>query len=385
MKTDEMPRLKSLFEKRLSIVKAKAEAVFQHRPVDFPPFLVNGAFYHLFGMEERCIPESYYDDPQVMTGLQEALCFEQLSSIEDDFVPYLLPWFGTGVLASALGAQVEFAPKADPAVNPRRFALQVPEDIRRLRMPDPERDGLMPKVLSFIRHMRRHSLLPVGITDCQGPLATATQLAGYDKLFFWMYDHPGLVHELMEKIAEALILWVRRQKVESGEPLEECFGDQLIYTGKHAGVWLSDDDAAMLSPALYREFVVPYNSKVLRAFGRGILHYCGNANHQIDNFLATEGLIGINNYILHDITGTIELKKRIEGRLVLLAVDFTPLDYQDYYTRLFEGLSSAGLIVHSQFSPTVALTAEGKYVLASRDKADRKRVFDFICRLRDRR
>lgn len=108
-------------------------------------------------------------------------------------------------------------------------------------------------------------------------------------------------------------------------------------------------------------------------------------DHQIGNFLATEGLVGINNYILHDIRGAIELKKRIEGRLVLLAVDFTPLDYQDYYTRLFEGLSRTGLMVHSQFSKTVALTADGKYVPVSRDGAVRKQVFDFICRLRDRR
>ena len=242
----------------------------------------------------------------------------------------------------------------------------------------------MPKVLRFIRYMKEHSFLPVGITDCQGPLATASQLVGYDKLFYLMYDEPRLVHELMEKITESLIMWVKRQKAEIGEPLDECIGDQLIYTGNHSGVWLSDDDAIMVSPDLYREFVVPYNGRVFRAFDKGILHYCGNANHQIGNFFDTDGLVGINNYILHNIAATVELKRRIEHRLVLLVADFTPVEYEPYFTELFREVSSRGLIVHSQVAPTVGLTREGKYVATARDKRKtRNQVFEFVRRLRE--
>jgi len=377
---------RGLFDRRLQKVKEKTDAAFRFEDVGFPPFLANGSFYHLFGMEEATIPEDYFDDPKVMTDLQETLCFEQLNSVEDDFVPYLVPWFGTGVLASALGAQVEFLSKSDPAVNPRVYAIQQPEDIRRLEPADPERDGLMPKVLKFIRYMKEHSLLPIGITDRQGPLATASQLVGYDKLFYLMYDEPRLVHELMEKITQSLIMWVKRQKAEIGEPLDECIGDQLIYTGKHSGVWLSDDDAIMMSPELYREFVVPYNGRVFRAFGKGILHYCGNANHQIDNLLDTDCLVGINNYILHNVAATAALKKRIEHRLVLLVADFTPVEYEPYFTELFREVSSRGLIVHSQVAPTVGLTREGKYVATARDRRKtRRQVFEFVRRLRDQR
>ena len=118
---------RALFDRRLQKVKEKTDAVFGFEDVGFPPFLANGSFYHLFGMEEARIPEDYFDDPRVMTDLQETLCLEQLTSVEDDFVPYLVPWFGTGVLASALGAQVEFLADSDPAVNPRVYAIQEPE------------------------------------------------------------------------------------------------------------------------------------------------------------------------------------------------------------------------------------------------------------------
>ena len=381
-----MTEFRLLHEQRLAKVKDKTDAVFSFKDTDSPPFLVAGAYYHLFGQLPESIPEDYYDDPEVMTRFQEDVYFRQITEIDDDFVPYLLAWFGTAVLASALGARVEFPSKGDPAAVPVDFAIKGIDDIKALGIADPDKDGLMPRVLRFMRYMKQNSFLPVGITDCQGPLATANQLVGYDALFYLMYDHPESVHELMDKITESLIVWIKRQKEVIGEGLGECFGDQLIYTGKHSGVWLADDDAVLMSPELYREFVVPYNSRVFKAFGRGILHYCGNANQHIDSFLETDGLIGINSYILHDIPGVMALKERIEGRLVLLMVDFTPVDYQSYYDRLFTALSRKGLIVNSQLSPVTALTDDGKYALLRRDlQKTRREVFAFLSRKLHRR
>ena len=113
---------------------------------------------------------------------------------------------------------------------------------------------------------------------------------GYDKLIYLMHDDPRAMHELMDKVTETLILWVKKQKEVIGEPLNECIADQQVYTGEHAGVWFSDDDAVLMSTKTYREFVAPYNSRILKAFGGGCVHYCGNATHHADTFLAMEGL-----------------------------------------------------------------------------------------------
>jgi uroporphyrinogen-III decarboxylase len=367
------------FAKRLEKVKVKTERVFNFEKVDKPPFLVNGAFYHCFGMDPDTIADNYCQDPAVMTSFQQENYYEQMVAVDDDFVPYLMPWFGTGVLASALGAEVDFPDKMDPAVHMQQLAIKDASDIKAMEIADPDKAGLMPKVLETISYMKEHSFLPIGITDCQGPLATANQLIGYDKLIYLMVDDPTAAHELMDKITESLIVWIRRQKQEIGESQNECFGDQQIYTGRHSGVWVSDDDAVLMDPKTYREFVVPYNSKIFQAFGGGILHYCGTATHQIDNFLNTQGLVGINVYCLHDLDGLAELKKRIQGRLVLIACDFTPANYQGYYRRLLETLSYDGLIIDSQFSPIACMTEDGKYSLQRRDKVStRRKVFDFI-------
>jgi uroporphyrinogen-III decarboxylase len=370
---------RQLFAKRLEKVKAKTADVFAFRKVEQPPFIVNAAPYWAFGLDPETFPDGYYDDPAVMTDFQEWNYYEQVREIDDDFVPYLMPWFGTAVTASALGCQVDFPPKMDPAVNPCHYPVEGPEDVKRLPIPDFEKDGLMPRVLQFLRYMRASSFLPAGITDFQGPLTTANQLMGYDKLIYLMQDHPTVMHELMDKVTETLIGWVKKQKEVIGEPLTECISDQQVYVGRHAGIWFSDDDAVLMSPGTYKEFVVPYNSRILRAFGGGCLHYCGNATHQAENFLSTDGLLAINNYALHDLRAFRDLKSQVEGRIVLFACDFTPADYAEYFRELLDGLSYRGLVIDSQFTPAVALIPGGKYVPARRDPwMGRRKVFEHL-------
>ena len=370
---------RSLFEKRLEKVKARTADVFAFRKVEQPPFMVNSAMYWVFGLDMDTFPDAYFDDPAVMTNFQERNYYEQLKAIDDDFVPYLMPWFGTVVGASAFGCQVEFPPQQDPAINPRHYPVRTAADIEKLEVPDPERTGLMPRVLEFIRYMKDHSFLPVGITDFQGPLTTANQLMGYDRLIYLMEDDPVMTHELMDKVTEGLIRWVKKQKELIGEPMNECISDQQVYTGRHAGIWFSDDDAVLMSPKSYAEFVVPYNSRILTTFGGGCVHYCGCATHQAENFLKTEGLLAINNYLLYNLKTFKELKVKLEGRVVLFACDFTPLDYQNYFDELLKDISCAGLVIDSKYSPVVTLLEGGKYEATRRDLVTgRRAVFDYL-------
>jgi uroporphyrinogen-III decarboxylase len=368
-----------LFDQRLAKVEAKTADVFAFKPVKQPPFMVNSALYWIFGLDTETLPETYCEDPAVMTTFQERTYYDQVKEIDDDFVPYLMPWFGTIVAASAFGCKIEFPYKQDPAANPRFYPVQTAEDIKQLQIPDPEKDGLMPKVLDFLRYMKQNSFLPVGITDFQGPLTTANQLMGYDKLIYLMHDSPNLAHELMDKVTEGLIRWVKKQKEVIGEAWNECISDQQVYTGKHAGVWFSDDDAVLISAKMYKEFVVPYNSRILEAFGGGCVHYCGNATHHADNFLNTKGLLALNIYNLYNIPSFAKLKAKVEGRIVLFACDFTPIEYQAYFDDLLASVNPTGMTICSQYSPVVGLLQGGKYVATRRDlKSGRADVYNYL-------
>lgn len=356
-----------LFDKRIEKVKGKTVEVFAFKKVKQPPFLVNGAPYWGFGLDPETFPDGLFDDPAVMTNAQERIYYDQLKEVDDDFVPYLMPWLGTCVAASAFGCQIEFPPQQDPVANPRYYPVCSAKDIEKLEIPNPEKDGMLPKVLGFLRYMRSNSFLPVGITDCQGPLTTANQLMGFDKLIYLMEDNPSKVHELMDKITEALIRWIRKQKEVVGEPLDECISDQQVYTGRHAGVWFADDDAVLISPKLYKKFVVPYNSRLCKAFGGGCLHFCGSATHQVENFLQIEGLRAINNSVMHKIGAFRELKAKLDGRVAVFAVDLAPVDYEQYCREMFTDLPYEGLIVHWIFSPVVGLLKGGQWTPFRRD------------------
>ena len=375
----ESKEFKRLFLTRLSKVEQKTADAFDFTKVDSPPSLVNSSFYHLFGIDPDLIPLDYFDTPAAMTTFQERTSYEQVKSIDDDFVPCLVPWFGCVVMASAFGCRVQIPPRMDPTADPLFYPVKTPADVRKLRIPNPEKDGLMPRVLEFQVYMKSHSFLPVGITDCQGPLTTANQLMGYDSLIYLMADHPTAAHELMDKIAEAIIAWVKKQKEVIGEPLRHCFTDQQVFMGTHGGVWFSDDDASLMSPEMYRRFVVPHNSRILNAFGGGCIHFCGNALHQADNLVNTEGLVAFNNYNLWNLRPLVEVKKKFDGRIVLFACDYTPIEYQEYFREMASLLSPRGLVIDSQYSPVVGLLRGGQYSAIRRHLASgREAAFEFL-------
>lgn len=255
----------------------------------------------------------------------------------------------------------------DPAST--GFIVNSLEDLRALKLPDVEKDGLMPHVIKFLRYFKENSNIPVGFTDCQGPLTTALQLCGYDTLFYWMYDEPEKVHQLMEMITDTLIRWIRLQKRIIGEADDCCIGDQGVYVTDGIGVWLSDDDAIMMPPSLYDEFVIPYNEQIMKASGGRIVHWCGCANQHIPSLNKMKYLRGINNFSLADAKSLSELRKNLSMEIAIIACDFTPIDYKEFYKNLFEDLKTprCSLIVQSLFAPTTG-PKDKKYELMYREE-----------------
>ena len=104
---------------------------------------------------------------------------------------------------------------------------------------------------------------------------------------------------------------------------------------------------------------------MFREFGGGTLHFCGSAEHQIENFAATEGLVGVNNFCMSNFRQVYRMQEAFAGRIALKVCDFTPLNIELYYDELFRNLQRRGTIVGSFVSPELALNA-GRYELVSR-------------------
>jgi hypothetical protein len=343
------------------------EQAYRHVDMERPPVIIQDANYSLAGEDPDGMPDDYFAEGafQAMVDRQTRRIEAHLARFDDEYVPFLLPWYGTGVVPSAFGCRIVFPPKEEPAVEGP--IVTRPEEVRRLLPPNAETDGLMPRVLRCIDHMRANSEVPVSFTDCQGPLNIALNLVGLERLSLWMYEEPTTVHELMDLCTTVLIDWVRVQKRHAGQPDDGgAFPHFVALPPGRGGVWISDDDSTVMSPHLYREFVVPYNSRVFRAFGGGTLHYCSSATHQLENFLATDGLVGVNNWCMGEFEAVFAAQRAFAGRIVFTVDDFAPVDVEGYFAELIPGLARQGTIVTIFPSATTA-TAKGRTVALARE------------------
>ena len=362
-----MDNIQKLYAKRNEVSIDLITKAYHGELANSFPYVINNANYFVFGEAPELIPNNYFLDPEVMYKRQVWQFQHHYDLVEDHFVPYLMPFMGTGVLCSAFGSKVEFQDKMDPAST--GFIVNDIEDLDALRQPNVEKDGLMPHVLKFLKYFKENSDIPIGFTDCQGPLTTALQMCGYDTLFYWMYDYPEKVHALMEMITDTLIQWVKLQKKVIGQPLDVCVGDQGVYVPEGIGIWFSDDDAIMLSPALYDEFVIPYNEMLMKPFGGGIVHWCGSANQHIPSLNKMKYLRGINNFSLADAPALSKLRKELSMDVCIIACDFTPIEYKEFYKTLFDDLKTPkqSMVVQSLFSPLTG-PKNKKYELMNREE-----------------
>jgi hypothetical protein len=353
---------------RIAASRTRIEEAYRHRDNGVVPFLVMDVNYWISGETPALIPDDYFTNHEAMQHYQLAKIERHMATYDDDYIPFLFPWYGTGVLPSALGAKILFQRGMDPAVE--GAVVSTPEEVRQLTLPDPARDGLMPRVLETIRYFREHSDLPISFTDPQGPLTTALTLAGADIFFLWLYEEPRAAHELLEFCTEAFIRWIKAQKQAIGEERgRRCYPHAIELPEEFGRVWLCDDDCGQMSAAHYREFIMPCNARIFREFGGGTLHFCGSAEHQIENLAATEGLVGVNNFCMGNFRQIYRMQEAFAGRIALKVCDFTPLHIAPYFDELFCHLRRRGTIVGSFVSPDLTLN-RGRYELRSRRGED---------------
>lgn len=359
--TNYFERYKERFDKSYE----KILHAYEYKSTDEVPFIVSDVSYWMDGENPNKIPADYFTNPETMTDYQLKKIDNHLERYEDDYIPMLFPWYGTGVIPSALGCNIQFHEHSDPSVE--GTVLKRPEDIRKLSMPDPYKDGLMPKVLETIDYMKAHTDLPVSFTDPQGPLNIALCLCGVENLFIWMYEAPKYVHEIMAFSTEVFINWVKVQKKHMGRELNAgAFPHGILLPEAFGGIWLADDDCTIMSAELYKEFVVPYNATIFKAFGGGTLHFCGSAEHQLENILHTDGCTGVNNFCMGNFKQIYKMQALYEDKLALMVCDFAPLHVNTYYKELFSGLRKKGTIVASFLSEVYALN-QSKYDHVARD------------------
>jgi uroporphyrinogen decarboxylase len=190
------------------------------------------------------------------------------------FADIMLPVLGMGV-------DVELVEGVGPVIERPIVSL---EDVRGLRVPEPEE--AVPFVLEAVRLVR--DALPGDkalIGFCGGPFTVAGYLIegkptrGFVRTKRCMYGSPEVWHELMERLSETFLRYVRA-KVQAGADAIQLF----------------DSWVGALSVEDYEEFVAPYSERILGGVAAPTIHFGTGTAHLLESMAAARGgdVIGLD-------------------------------------------------------------------------------------------
>lgn len=161
--------------------------------------------------------------------------------------------------------------------------------------------GFYPEITKRMLEIRRRfGDVPFVPSDTQSPIDAASQVVDTSLLILGTYDAPEAVHYLLSILTESIAEITIFQASIAGNWLGSGHDYPLP-----KGIHLSDDNAAFLSPAVYRNFARPYNESLSDRFGGVTLHCCMGQKQNISVMAETRGLLGFDPQIAYNPLETI--------------------------------------------------------------------------------
>jgi hypothetical protein len=128
---------------------------------------------------------------------------------------------------------------------------------------------------------------------------------------------------------------------------------EFWYVPKEVGIRVSDDTAALLSPALYREFGVKYNSMIAKEFGGIVVHSCGDVSNVAEAMAEIPGLRGLD-FTIPQVQNWEKVRDAVAGKTVLCLrhfywdhLDDGVTDLAEYSKKLIDFFGRKGVFIQT--------------------------------------
>ena len=290
--------------RRLEDVYARYRRLYTDPEDCSPMFVVN------VPLERQPTWEQRLADPWVMLK-DELDAIRPHLAIEDDRVPTVRVEFGTAQVAAAFGCRIIIPANNVPAAA--NHVLARAEDVRALARPELTA-GWYGKLFEWTELWLDN--LPEGVyiqhPDIQSAFNSAHLIRGNDILLDF-FDHPDDLARLLGLVTDFMIAITRRVKAMISDD-EDWFYDWGALWKGYARI--SNCSAHMISPAFYRDHVLPHDLRFFEAVGGGRMHYCGSWGEVLDEFFRVPAITGLDyDGSYHDLYDVCE---RAPARVTLL-------------------------------------------------------------------
>jgi len=225
-------------------------------------------------------------------------------------LPGVGPDFGIATWPSAFGCKIKWPEDGPPWVE--EPLVRSAEDIERLDVPDPHKDGLMPLWLQTYEYMSKE--LRSDISYCLGgtlgPFDLASLIRGPTQFMIDLYRNPQLAHRLLELCTDTCVEWLRAHE---------------RIAGKLRRVFIGDDFPGFLSPDCFTKFVVPYTRRIFESFPISTRWYHCDGDFRLST-LALLKAIEIDVLCCFSPKVNIEKAKNLIGDSICLVGNVPPRD-----------------------------------------------------------
>ncbi len=209
-----------------------------------------------------------------------------------DIPNFLEPWYGIGTIASCFGAEYVWNQGQAPAVHPPFSSI--PEALE-YNPAAVKETTIGKKTLEMIEYFldRTEGRLPLSFTDTQSPSNTAASLFDTTGYLLGVYDYPGEIQTLIDRIVTLNKDFTRKQRALIGDALVSP-GHGFASSREFSGMGMSDDSSSMLSPNQFKKLNCTALSRTGAPFGGAVYHSCGNWLSRLPQVLGIEGLVTLD-------------------------------------------------------------------------------------------
>ncbi len=209
---------------------------------------------------------------------------------------------------SAFGCKCVFPENDFP--NPERI-IQQPSDVRRIKKPHCQRDGLLPFVLKRLERAARRMEAQghrVRFATSRGPMNIASYLMGQTDFLVALKTDPEPTHHLLQLITEFIVEWL---------------GCQHRRFPSIEGILVLDDLLGFVGEADFREFGLPYLKAIFESLDVPVKALHNDAHGLITARYLQQ--IGVNLFNFSFEHG-METMRRLAGESVTLLGNIPPRD-----------------------------------------------------------